>query len=223
MSWVDLGVPVPRERPQSYEPVCWSTNAATALEVPPSTGQVDLMELLDGRRTWREFGKLNLTQLSTLLWMVARVQSTAPSALGFPLTFGPTPSAGAIHPIHILVGLPEASYWSRYDPIQHSLNRLEGGEIDTVRLQVSEVVPTAGDATIILLAAEPGKTMAKYTNASSLVWRDAGVLLGLLSVACEALNQSFCALGLTGEPWVGQLDKQGRLSGVGVAVVGSRL
>lgn len=223
MSWVDLGVPTPRERPQSYEPVCWTNNAATALEVPPSPGEVDLMELLDGRRTRREFRKLNLTQLSTLLWMVARVQSTAPSALGFPLTFGPTPSAGAIHPIHILVGLPEASYLSRYDPVQHSLCRIDGGEIDTLRMKVSELVPMAEDATIILLAAEPGKTMAKYINANSLVWRDAGVLLGLLSVACEALNQSFCMLGLTGEPFVGQLDKQGRLSGVGVAVVGGRL
>jgi len=68
--------------------------------------------------------------------------------------------------------------------------------------------------------AEPGKTSAKYSSSSSLVWRDAGVLLGHIGLAAESLGLNYCPLGITGEPWVSQLDSQGKLSGVGLALLG---
>jgi hypothetical protein len=72
-----------------------------------------------------------------------------------------------------------------------------------------------------MFAAEPGKTFSKYTEANSLIWRDAGVLLGYFSFVAHALQLSFCPLGITGECWASQLDKQGRLVGVGLAIVGA--
>ncbi|SEM10533.1 hypothetical protein SAMN05518845_11692 [Variovorax sp. YR750] len=77
-------------------------------------------------------------------------------------------------------------------------------------------------ATLLLLVAEPGKTAAKYFNSESLVWRDAGVLLGYLSLAAEALGLAFVPLGITGDPWAGKLVDESGLAGVGAALVGRR-
>jgi hypothetical protein len=75
---------------------------------------------------------------------------------------------------------------------------------------------------MLLFVGEPGKTFSKYNHATSLVWRDAGVLIGHMALVAESLGLNFCPLGITGEPWVSELDKQGKLVGVGVALLGSR-
>ena len=72
----------------------------------------------------------------------------------------------------------------------------------------------------MLLLAEPGKTSAKYQHGESLIWRDAGILLAVMALIAEALDYSFCPLGITGEPWADQLATSGVLMGVGLALVG---
>jgi hypothetical protein len=77
-------------------------------------------------------------------------------------------------------------------------------------------------ASVIAFAAEVGRTSVKYANPESLVWRDAGVLLGYLHLCAEALGLAFTPLGITGDPYIRHLDGQDRLRGVGLAVVGLR-
>ena len=80
----------------------------------------------------------------------------------------------------------------------------------------------APEATLFLFAAEPGMTAAKYGDPLSLVWRDAGVLLGYLAAAAESIDLRLCPLGVTGDPWVRRLVDQAGLAGVGTALVGAR-
>ena len=75
---------------------------------------------------------------------------------------------------------------------------------------------------VIRLIAEPGKTCAKYEHADSLIWRDAGVLIGHMALVAEALDCSFCPLGITGHEWCASLKLEDRLAGVGLAILGSR-
>jgi hypothetical protein len=87
---------------------------------------------------------------------------------------------------------------------------------------VDEVIPIGG-ATILWLAAQFDRTMARYENGESLVWRDAGCFLGTLDLTAEALGMSFCQLGLTGEPWISQTLGSGhRVVGAGGCLVGER-
>ena len=68
--------------------------------------------------------------------------------------------------------------------------------------------------------AESGKTASKYENPESLVWRDAGTLLGYMSLVAEALRLQFCPLGLTGDPELGDvLAPQSGLHGAGLSIV----
>lgn len=221
--WVDLGNPRPRESPRHYTPLSWPLGPRIPLPIPAFVGGArrSLAELLLQRRTRREFLPLSTELLSKLTWLTCQVQRTGGDELGFSLSHRPCPSAGAIHPIHLLVIDPQADRWFRYDPVSHALNEvITQLEPRQVLADIQSVLP-APSATLLLLAAEPGKTSAKYEAPGSLVWRDAGVLLGFLAVAAEALGLSYCPLGVTGDPWVGRLLNQPGLTGVGTAFVGA--
>lgn len=222
MDWIDLGNPRPRAKVTPYSPLSWPITSRLALRTPSTTAlpRADYAELALRRRTRREFGPVNLDLLGALLALTCRTTNNGHSDLGFPTSFRPCPSAGAIHPIHVVVLTPDLG-WHCYDPATHALLAI-GSALDPLpaRTSMLEVV-YAPESTLLFLAAEPGMTAAKYSDAASLVWRDAGVLIGLLALASEALDLSFCPLGVTGEPWISNLLDQPGLSGVGAALVGS--
>lgn len=222
MTWTDLGNPFPLKTPEPYAPVRWPKGRAIPL--PPS-GHKPLRpfaEVIEGRRSRRAFAALDLPTLGCLLELVSRVRQGGDAALGFPISFRGAPSAGAIHPVHLVLARPELIGWHRYDPHAHTLVAVDTAFTpDEVRSALGDLM-SAPKATLIMFVAEPGKSACKYGNPASLVWRDAGTLLGLLSLTAEALNLSFCALGITGDPWSSRFVEQSGLVGVGAAFVGAR-
>lgn len=215
--------PRPHAAPLVYTPVEWPNGRSVPLSPRDGPVNVDLCQLLEIRQTRRHFPeKISIEVLGQLLWLGCRSRSSRPSGLGFNLDSRPAPSAGGIHPVHILISYRQGDPWSRYDPAYHGLVEINGTQIhaDAAREMAGEVV-RLDEAVLLAFVAEPGKTAAKYEHPESLVWRDAGVLLGYVSLASEALNLSFCPLGLTGEPHMAKLlGGQSELCGVGMALVG---
>ena len=221
MTWVDLGDPVPWPEVRPHRPVRWPNGEVRSLAANTLWPQKSFADIATRRRTRRSFAALDEAHLGTLLALTCRVRTLGPDSLGFPLSSRPVPSAGAIHPVHLIVHFPGTATWHRYDPVGHSLVEVPSALSPAeVRAALDGVLP-GGAATLLLLAAEPGMTFAKYRDACSLVWRDAGVLQGHLAVAAEALDLSFCLLGVTGEAWVSRLLDQAGLVGVGAAYVGA--
>jgi SagB-type dehydrogenase family enzyme len=222
MTWTKLGDPVPRETVDRYVPYEWPAGEIAYLPLPAPVLLPSLDEIVTIRRTRRLFEPLTQDSLSAMLWLSSRVISVGDETMGFPLTQRPAPSAGAIHPIHLLLKTLNAD-WARYDPYGHGLVQL-GKRGDALKGLWEAIARTVdpGAGTAFLFAAEPGKTSAKYANAESLVWRDAGALVGHMALVAESLHLNFCPLGHTGEPWVSGLDEQDRLIGVGVALLGNR-
>ncbi len=224
MEWTDLGNPCPRITPEHYTPISWPDGKKTQLPVPDISiaNQVPFAQLANTRRSGREFSELGVEQLSSLMWMTCKTQQLGSDDLGFPISRRPCPSAGAIHPIHLLIVPPDGTTWYRYDSLDHAIVTVPSRASAVSCVDGMHAVLSAPSATLLLLAAEPGMTEAKYQDADSLIWRDAGVLIGYLSMAAHALGLNFCPLGVTGEPWVNQLIDQPGLAGVGAAFVGSR-
>jgi SagB-type dehydrogenase family enzyme len=220
MDWIALGNPVPRAAHQPYTPVDWISYEGLALPAVGPLGIADIHHLFGERRTQRSFKPTTLGELSSLLWLTGRVQQTGGSQLGFPLTHRPCPSGGSIHPIHLVFHLEEQTRLARYDPWRHELAVVPQSEQLASSMRSAATGLVADGGTVVALVGEPGKTFAKYAEASSVIWRDAGVLLGYLALAAKALRMNFCPLGITGEPWAGQLDQQGRLVGVGMGIIG---
>lgn len=129
-----------------------------------------------------------------------------------------------MHPIHVLLA-DDARVWRRYDPCAHALATLDGSEpaVTAAWGSAQELIDMNG-ALLIALVCEPGKAAAKYENPESLVWRDAGVVLGYMSIAAEALGLSFCPLGLLGNPLSTSTNEGAKpsLQGAGLAALSMR-
>lgn len=223
MTWIDLGNPIPLETHGRHEPYEWPSQDIEYLSAPVDLTLQSLEKIIYARRTRRVFGLLSQVQIAKFLWLSCRVFAKGDDRFGFSLTQRPVPSAGAIHPIHLILG-DKNSDWSRYDPDRHGLASLRtAGSALTGLWQAIEQVLEPADGTALLFVAEPGKVYAKYESGNSLIWRDTGVIIGHMALVAEALQLNFCPLGITGEPWVSRLDVQRQLVGVGVALLGSRV
>jgi len=214
--------PVPRALAMRYQPYAWPPGGKTQLLARSQRLELDLVALLEQRQTRREFKRpLDDTTLGEFLWLACRNRSSRPSAFGPDQESRVYPSAGALHPVHVLLAR-EAGPWLRYDPIEHALIELpsSGASAAAGREAVRPLVEL-GYGTLVGLVAEPGKTAAKYANHESLVWRDAGVVLGYMSLIAEALKLSFCPLGTTGRPYLTDcLPNAISLQAAGLAVLG---
>lgn len=223
MSQPRLPDPSPRAVPTPYFPVQWHAVDEIRLEPGVAPLQVDLAGVLASRRSASAFELLSVQALGGLLWYVARTLALAPSPYGFELQHRPVPSAGAIHPIHVVLQIPGRDKWARYDARTHRLAVL-GNSADVLhhlRAEAARIVDP-GRGTLVAFVAEPGLTAAKYENPESLLWRDAGVLQGAISLVAEAVGLNLCLLGATGNPWVGRLAEEGKLTGVGLGILGAR-
>ena len=223
MTWTPLPEPRPRPQVQPYTPYVWPAGDFVALPQPAEGGGPPMFEALAQRRSLRELKALPVEALGALLWHSQRRLAWAPSPLGFELERRPAPSGGAIHPIHVLAFDPQTGAWGRYDGVRHGLHDLADqmpmleGLVEQARSIVADP-----EATLLWLVAEPGKTGAKYENAQSVVWRDAGVLQGYLVAVAAGLGLGTCLLGMTGQAWAARLADQGQLAGVGAFWVGGR-
>lgn len=224
MKWKDLGNPYPHPKPAVYSPARWAESSVFFFQGAPRESlhvfTPPFASLVGSRQTRYGFGIMSMEVLGDLFALTCKVRSIGSNYLGFPLSSRPAPSAGAIHPIHLVVHMSGLPVLHRYDPFRHALVELET-TIDTTELRrVMNEVVDSGDGVLLMFVAEPGMTEAKYENPASLVWRDAGVLQGYFSMSAEALGLHFAPLGVTGDPWVSKLVSQPGLIGVGVALVG---
>jgi SagB-type dehydrogenase family enzyme len=221
MTWTNLGDPKPHKKLRPYTPFAWPKGESRALSEPQLSKQ-SFVDVLYARRSERTFDELDSDDLSKLLLLSYRAVSRITSDLGFELSMRPVPSAGAIHPIHLLIASASSNKWHRYAPFDHSLMEVPQGMLsvtEAVNAISLAIHPQKG--TIIWLAAEIGKTSSKYEHAESLIWRDAGVLIAQLGLVSSYLGLNFCPLGMTGGSWAQALNQDQLICGVGVAIVGS--
>ena len=179
----------------------------------------DFFELAVTRRSGHSFAPLLSEQLDHLLWFAAKVLETHVQPDGYVLSHRPSPSAGARHPIDILVCSNDRLAY--YNPFEHSLATLN---LDlSVVAELMAHIHTAvnmQDGIFLWLLAHPARTAAKYENPESLVWRDAGALLQQIQLTATALKLNSCPLGTLAEPFAARLfgNTDGLLSAGGIIV-----
>lgn len=157
------------------------------------------------------------------MWHVARTRSSRTLPSGAQWQHRAVPSAGGRHPVDLLIVHRVGRTWKVevYDELAHALCDLniERSALRRLISQARSLVPL-GHGTLIWHAAHPWRTLRKYRQGSSLVWRDSGVLTGYLTLAAEALQLNCCPLGITGEPWVSSMLGMPGVVGVGGSVIG---
>ena len=216
--------PQPRARPRGYCECEYTCGQALELP-PPSAARADLFRVLDRRRSRRPERPLSLAELSTLLWYTVKEYShRGESGAANYWEHRAMPSAGGCHPIDVLAR--RGTRWFRYSPRVHSLSPVRVQDREQIRQFDAAVALCVGsepgrNSTVLWFAAQPGRTARRYRWPTSLVLRDAGVLIGGIVLVAEALRLNALPLGITGEPWLSRaLDPCGVVEGVGGILVG---
>ena len=133
----------------------------------------------------------------------------------------PSPSAGAIHPVDVLL-VHGVSRVFRYAPLTHQLEILRVSQPEHLHAFVHDchqILPEAS-GTAIVLVGYMGRVAAVYERPASLLWRDGGALLQTLALVATAYRLAFCPLGILGTPVVHAIGLSARVSAVGVALMG---
>ena len=227
MNWdsskIDLGDLRIREALLPHEEFEYVTSTSIALPAPsaPLPAQQDFLRT---RRTCREFGPISVVDLAPFLWHAAHTCDWVLGAYGA-VELRPAPSAGARHPIDILIVDTRHAQAFVYRPPLHGLDEIRT-EPTALRdlAAAARTVLDVGDGLLVWLVAQPARTLAKYEHGEAFVLLDAGSLVATLSFTAHATGLAYSALGLSGEPWIGRLlHSRGQAVGILGGVVGTRL
>jgi SagB-type dehydrogenase family enzyme len=226
MNWdsskIGLGDLRIREALLPYEEFEYAITTSIALPAP-STPLPAQQDFLRTRRTCREFGPISVVDLAPFLWQAAHTCDRVAGAYGT-VELRPAPSAGARHPIDILIVDARRAQAYVYRPPLHSLDEIRMEPTDLRELaDAARTVLDVGDGLLVWLVAQPARTLAKYEHGEAFVLIDAGALMATLSFAAHATGLAYSALGLSGEPWISRLlHSQGKAVGMLGGVVGTR-
>jgi SagB-type dehydrogenase family enzyme len=226
MNKIDLASPSLREAEIFYTEFSYQIAEKAHLPLPEALPNIPFADILASRRSRRTFRAVSLQQLNSLLWHSARVINVnSPKAIRW--QHRPSPSGGGRHPIDLLIFTEERNSENvfLYDPVPHALARLKNVEdslLDQFLYSINRII-TLEQATVVWFAAQFERTLSRYQDGESIVWRDAGALLATISLTAECLGLPCCAIGITGEPLLsGLLNSNGKVVGVGGLLLGER-
>lgn len=219
------GNPTPKENPEVF---CSDIYLVTNKKELPENQQPidsDFFTVLKRRRSSNKIGRLTDQDLSNVLSHAVRPVSLAASQDGYYTSLRPSPSAGARHPIDILIINPNAvetdDKIQLYNPLDHSLNSIE---IDSHELKkfIDHVNKNKQiqDSTLIWFSIQKGKTSSKYHNPESLFWRDCGALLMCLQLVATAFNLKTCPIGTLGLPHFNRIVNSNEIQSGGGILIG---
>lgn len=200
----------PKRHDVSEEPVGLLHPVRFTVPLPDAIPQVStsLVDAFGTRQSSAGGGRLSLAALAGLLSLCCRSRSGGSR---------PYPSAGALYAIEMLAhGIETHEDLYRYEPRTHELQALD---VPTsvpreLRAMAGSCLPREG-GTCIWFVADPERLAGRYCAGESLLWREAGVLTGLLSLGAHGLGLRATPMGVTGEPAVSQMSWSSPAYGVG--------
>lgn len=224
MDFIDVGDPRPRVPLLPFERFEFEFSSRYYLPISRETQLIDFFKVVMNRRSRRSFMPLDCKALGALLWHSNKTISQKELGNGHVWQHRPTPSAGGRHPIDLLIFSADGGAHV-YDPIAHALDKLSTEMAESLSILKGKALEIVGvrDATVIYFIAHIAYLSGAYTEATSLIYRDAGALGATMALVSEALGLNFCILGNTGEPFVSRAFASiGKLHGVGACLVGFR-
>lgn len=213
--------PYPKKKPDFCKPFIYSTKSKHSLKRNFSPLKKDFYSVIENRRSTRDFSKITLNQLEEMLFYSSRITSINIDNFNYITTKRNVPSAGARHPIDLLVSLPEKERkLNYYNPLDHSLNELfvEDSKLVNFFSKINENL-NLENACVIWFSIQINKTASKYNNPESLYWKDTGILLYHIQLISSYLGLKSCPLGtLASEPFNRLFEENTLISGGGILI-----
>ncbi|GAA0902679.1 nitroreductase family protein [Virgisporangium aurantiacum] len=162
-------------------------------------------EVVAARRSERHLQPPNLAQVGTVLARAGLTRGRSTDLAGAPIAHRAAPSAGGRHPLTLVLlaghvrGLDPGSWI--LDPDAAVLRR--GAHSSDRTTQALQELAQAMDQTrlppaAVLAVAHPDRTLSRYPDGISLLWRETGALLMLVHLAAADLGLGSCIVGTCG-------------------------
>jgi SagB-type dehydrogenase family enzyme len=166
--------------------------------------ETNFSSLLRRRRSLRQFEPIDLDDISAVLVDVDQLLHFAPGDDGYQRSWRPCPSAGGRHTIDLAVAVAVAEVGDRAGGAWHfDSSRLQfesaSFSVDNALEEVRQALDTAGPPPAAIFAvAALDRTLSRYPEGSSLVWRDAGAVLLALHLAATERGMASCIAATCG-------------------------
>ena len=166
-----------------------------------------LARVMEDRVSGCSLGRLTLRQLSEFCYRTMRVRGhrqTGDDAHNYPMTSRPYPSAGGMYEFTTYLAVDDCEGLSaglyRYDPINHSLDRVAAPNADVERLLLDGAMGAAlrtPPPVLVILAADFRRLSWKYEGiAYALTLKNAGVLFAMMQLVATAMRLQSCPVGI---------------------------
>lgn len=173
------------------------------LKITPTPLDISLLEALESRSSVRQLGPINFEALGTILYYSARVKDTHYNEDNYLKSFRPYCSAGARHSLELFcltsktTGMEDGMWY--FDPFQLKLILIEipSSYIESMYKKTEKLLDGNSPNVIILSLSILERTLSRYKNGLSLIWRDTGNLFATMALVCEGLQLKTCQLGLS--------------------------
>lgn len=186
------------------------TGPRTPVGTDLRTDSQPFREVLEKRRSVRDLKTASAVDLATVMVRAGRIIDVSKGPDGYVTSHRPFPSGGARHPLelHLLAsgvdGLDEGHY--AFDPLSCELVLLDADAMPRLE-RLHEILACARRPSAALFAvAHPERTLSRYPDGMSLVWRDAGALLATAHLCATDLGIESCIVGSTGILTGGQVE-----------------
>jgi SagB-type dehydrogenase family enzyme len=228
MDFIELGSPERRGDLLLFKEHRYNISEVIYLDPPSQVEPKDFFSVIESRVTRREFGGMSVDLLSALFWYSAKTSTSKNLEQGHKWHHRPAPSAGGRHPLDHVILCHQKGIWAAflYDPIGHAIGRLVIQDSEALQQWISLLFKALNveSQTVVWNVAQFHRTSSVYTNSASLIYRDEGAVQATFGLVAEALNLSFCTLGVSGEPAISRiLCAAENLRGIGGFCVGERL
>lgn len=193
---------------------------------PTNSPAANFHTVLESRRS-QVGGSVTWLQVGDLLWNAVGARGMADAGrAGLPIQWSATPSAGGLAAIHIICISDDGSPARLYDPLTHSFFELAADAAPIAganQRKVGELIGPYRGCTLRLVG-DRAKLDAAYFNSDSLLFRDAGAVIGTIGLCASWLGLTACALGFTGDDFVHELGyPSDRFRGAGGIQIGAAL
>ena len=195
--------PRPRPAPLVVMPPPWAGLPVTPLPRAVRELNVQFLDVLRARQSKPGRGSLLPVDLASVLWHATMVRERRPASTRFAAWESrAAPSAGGLHVVATLcLPIDQELPVGIHDAAHHTLAALPDQTDETLAANsasVSELIGARHGVTL-QFAADMARVDASYEQGTSLAWRDAGVLLAVLTLVAEALGMIGTPLGRTGD------------------------
>lgn len=228
MKIIKLKQPIPRPKPKRTQPFAFFYTGFLPLPQTLKSSQRSLKSVLGARHSQRNFEEpLSFNQLATIIWQSSRIRKSQFLENGTKWESRIAPSGGGCHPIHIVI--IGASDFPRdvlvYDAEHNGFGIVGSVDVKLLRKTIREIDKClrVQKGTVLCFLADVAKTENKYLNPESLIWRDSGALLAMVSIVAESINLQACGLGIHDTASLRKLLKLPEsVIGVGGCIVSSK-